>query len=75
VASIDGVPIRGDMVTLTGAATRLGVERGYLDVYWNRARQRPGRHPFPGPVAEVAGVSLWRWVDVEGWQAGRVAPS
>jgi len=71
VASIDGVEIRGEMVTLTGAAERLGLDRRNLETYKHRDRAGRTRNPFPVPVAEIAGVWIWRWSDVEAWNARR----
>jgi hypothetical protein len=71
MASIDGVEIRGEMVTLTGAAERLGLDRRNLETYKHRDRAGRTRNPFPGPVAEIAGVSIWRWSDIEAWNARR----
>ena len=71
MASIDGVQIRGDMVTLTGACERLGLDRRNLETYRHRDRLGRTRNPFPGPVAEIAGVSIWRWSDIDAWNARR----
>lgn len=71
MGSIDGQQIRGDMVTLRGAAERLGVDRRMLETYRSRDRYRATRNPFPAPVLEVAGVSVWRFTDVLEWNARR----
>jgi predicted DNA-binding transcriptional regulator AlpA len=69
VASIDGVQVRGELVTLNGAAVRLGLTRSTMDTHALNGGSR--RNPFPEPVLVVSSVRLWRVVDVDRWAANR----
>lgn len=72
MASIDGVEVRGELVSLTGAAERLGVIVQSLNSY--AARKRAGVrswNPFPDPVVKVLGSPLYRWADIDAWDKAR----
>jgi predicted DNA-binding transcriptional regulator AlpA len=71
MATIDGHRVRGDLVTLTGAAASLGVARAMLDAYRKRDREIATRNPFPDPVFIVGGVAVFRKSDVVEWNARR----
>jgi predicted DNA-binding transcriptional regulator AlpA len=70
VGTIDGVRIPGgDLLTLNGAAARVGLTRSTMDTHAMGGSSR--RNPFPAPVAVVGGVRLWRAVDIDRWAANR----
>ena len=66
-ASIDGEKIRGDLVTLSGAADVLGLDLRALSVYRDRDKAGNTRNPFPKPVAKIGRSDLFRLADVLAW--------
>lgn len=53
-----------DLVTLSDIASRLSVSR-------QRAHQLAAVDGFPAPLGQVGAAVVWRWPDVEAWNAGR----
>lgn len=74
-ASIDGETIRGDLVTLEGAARLLDLDPRALSVYRNRDKAGRTRNPFPEPVAKVGRSELFRKADVLAWDGRRARRS
>lgn len=72
MGSINGINIRGDLVSLTGAAERLGLDVRSLNVYADRKRAGVKSHnPFPEPLVTLLGHKLYRWSDLDAWDRAR----
>lgn len=54
------------LVTGAEAARRLGVSR-------ERVRQLAQRPDFPRPLGKLGRATVWRWAEIEQWQAARAA--